>query len=136
MSVAAELVLQELHTLYISASSCQSFELCLLHLCFTLFWASISKTCPKVTASSLCAISAYKRFPRMFYFKIVGQPVSSSPFTSATNISDFSSQLQTFISNATKPNLSSFTRLILLPSPAPPFGFIQWKFRHHSTCNW
>lgn len=123
-------------TLGISASRCQSFELCLLRLCFTLFWASVSNTCPKMTASSLYAISAYRRFPRMFYFKIVGKPVSPSPFTSATSTSDFSSQLQTFISNAAKPNLNSFTRLIPLPSPAPLFGFVQWKFRHHSTCNW
>ena len=38
------------------------------HLCFILFPASISKMCPEVIASSLYAISAYKRSSRKTTF--------------------------------------------------------------------
>ena len=59
-----------------------------------------------------------KGFTRCFTLRWQGNLCQAPWLTSATNISDFSSQLETFISSAAKPNLSSFTWLILLPSPA------------------
>ena len=57
----AKLLSQELH----SASSCHCFELSLELLCFIcVSWQSVSKMCPKVIASLLYVISAYKRFHR------------------------------------------------------------------------
>ena len=60
-SGTSKLLSQELH----SASSCHCFELSLELLCFIcVSWQSVSKMCPKVIASLLYVISAYKRFHR------------------------------------------------------------------------
>ena len=48
------------------------------HLCFILFPASISKMCPKVIASSLYAISAYKGLPGKLLSDNVGNYMCKS----------------------------------------------------------